>query len=133
MSLTRPLPDGKKWYEKRFSHQVWKDLFELVRSVTGPNFQGQAVALMNAHDVQSISPQPLHAVAEAMCSAASLVSEISQNLALHDKTALDALRQELHLTLIAWAGNQCEEVLGPRGLSEVEQWSAATIERVKRD
>lgn len=71
--LLNQLPDGKEGYEKRFSHQVWKDLFDLVRSVTGPNFQGQSVARMYAQDVKSISPQPLHAVAEAMCSAASRV------------------------------------------------------------
>ena len=121
--ILNQLPDGKEGYEKRFSHQVWRDLFELVRSVTGPNFQGQAIARMNAQDVKSIPPQPLRAAAEAMCSAASLVSEISQNPALHDKNALDALREESHLTLIAWAGKQCKGALGPGSLSEVDRKS----------
>jgi hypothetical protein len=76
------------------SHLIWKDLFVLVRSVTGPNFQGQ-----------SIAPQPLQATTQAMC-------EISQNPALHHANALDALRAQIYPIVIAWAANQCKDALG---------------------
>jgi hypothetical protein len=125
--------DEDEAYSERFVHQVWKDLLVLVRSFTGPIFQGQAVMKFNSQDMDMVVSESVCAITQAMCNVASRVSEVSENPALNHPKALSTLSAKIQPIVMAWAAEQCQEALKPNSLAETKHWSKSTIDLVSKE